>query len=133
MLLLLNSGIEPVTPPSQYLPADELAQIRADLETLLPDLANILVLSRTSDSQGGWTETWGTASASVSCRVDFIGGKEAISSGALQPFSQAIVTLPQSTTITAQNRIEHSGNTYTVQAVNLGSWLGVKRASVELI
>lgn len=115
------------------LPAAELAQIRSDLETTLPDSCNILSLTRSSDSQGGWTETWGTASLSVSCRVDFIGGKEAISSGALRPFNQAIITLPQNTTITAQNRLEHSGNTYTVQAVNLGSWLGVKRASVELI
>ena len=115
------------------LPADELAQLRTDLETTLPDTCNILSLTRTSDSQGGWTEAWGTASSSISCRVDFIGGKEAINSGALKPFTIAIVTLPQSTTITAQNRIEHGSNTYTVQAVNLGSWLGVKRASVELI
>ena len=115
------------------LPAAELAQLREDLQNTLPDTCNILSLTRTSDSQGGWSETWGTASSSVSCRVDFIGGKEAISSDALKPFSQAIITLPQSTTITAQNRIEHGSNTYTVQAVNLGSWLGVKRASVELI
>jgi head-tail adaptor len=115
------------------LPASELAQIRSDLENLLPDYCNILSLTRTSDSQGGWTETWGTASLSVSCRFDFIGGKEAINSGALKPYSMAIVTLPQSTTITAQNRLEFGGNTYTVQAVNLGSWLGVKRASVELV
>ena len=114
------------------LPADELAQLREDLETTLPDAGTILALTRTSDSQGGWTESWG-GTTSVKCRIDFIGGKEAISSGALKPFSQAIITLPQTTTITAQNRFIHSSGTYSVQAVNLGSWLGVKRASVELI
>jgi hypothetical protein len=113
------------------LPADELAQIRTDLETTLPDTCNILSLTRSSDSQGGWSETWGTAGTTIACRVDFIGGAEAVTGGALIPYSRAIVTLPQATTITAQNRIEHGGNTYTVQAVNLGSWLGVKRASVE--
>ena len=115
------------------LPAAELAQLREDLQNTLPDTCNILSLTRTSDSQGGWTEVWGTATLSVSCRLDFIGGNEALNSGALYPYLRAIVTLPQATTISAQNRIEHNGNTYTVQAVNLGSWLGVKRASVELI
>ena len=121
------------------IPADELAQIRAYLETTLPDTCNILSLTRTSDSQGGWTEVWGTATLSVECRLDFIanaqgvGGKEKVTAGALRPFTQAIVTLPQDTTITAQNRLEHGGNTYTVQSVNLGSWLGVKRANVELV
>ena len=135
MLLLLNYDAPDVitVPVPLGIPYDELAQIRADLETLLPDYANILSLARVSDSQGGWTETWTMTYLSVPCRIDFIGGKESITSGALNPFSQAIITLPQNTTISAQNRIEHGGNTYTVQAVNLGSWLGVKRASVELI
>lgn len=113
------------------LPADELAQLRTDLTDTLPDTCNILSLSRTSDSQGGWSESWSTASTAIACRLDFIGGGEAVTAGALVPFTRAIVTLPQSATVTAQNRIEHGGNTYTVQAVNVGSWLGVKRASVE--
>jgi hypothetical protein len=115
------------------LPADELAQLRTDLETTLPDTCAILSLTRTSDGQGGWSEAWGTATASVACRLDFIGGGEAVMSGALLPFTRAIVTLPQATVITAQNRIVHGGNTYTVQSVNLGSWLGVKRASVQKV
>ena len=113
------------------LPAAELDQLRTDLETTLPDTCNILSLTRTSDSQGGWTEAWGTAGTSISCRLDFIGGAEAVTAGALIPYSRAVVTVPQSTTVTAQNRIEHGGNTYTVQAVNVGSWLGVKRATVQ--
>lgn len=115
------------------LPVDELTQIRIDLEGCLPDTCNILSLTRTSDNQGGWTEAWGTTYGGVSCRLDFIGGRENVTAGALIPYSRAIVTLPQSTVVTEQNRIEHSGNTYSVQAVNLGSWLGVKRASVEKI
>ena len=114
------------------LPTSELEQLRTDLETTLPDAGTILTLTRTSDSQGGWTETW-AGTTSVACRIDFIGGKEALNSGALFPYLHAVVTLPQATTITPQNRFIHSSGTYTVQAVNLGSWLGVKRASVELI
>ncbi len=115
------------------LPAAELDQLRADLETCLPDTCNILSMTRASDSQGSWIETWGTASLTVACRLDFILGGEAVTAGALGPYTRAIVTLPQETTITAQNRVEHDGNTYTVQAVNLGSWLGVKRATVQKI
>ena len=117
------------------LPADELAQIRVDLETTLPDTCNILTLSRTSDSQGGWSETWGTATLAVECRFDFIArsSSERVTANALLPYSEAIVTFPQDTTITEQNRIEHNSVTYSVQSVNLGSWLGVKRASVEKI
>lgn len=113
-------------------PSDELTQIRTDLETTLPDAGTIYSLTRASDSQGGWTETWGTAGTSA-CRIDFIGGQERVTAGALLPYTHAIVTLPQATTITAQNRFVHSSGTYTVQAVNTGSWLGVKRATVQKI
>jgi hypothetical protein len=65
--------------------------------------------------------------------LDFIGGKESVTGAALTPYSKAIVTLPQATVITEQNRFVHSSGTYTVQAVNMGSWLGVKRATVEKI
>jgi head-tail adaptor len=115
------------------LPAEELTQIRLDIETCLPDTCNILSLTRTSDGMGGWSETWGTTYSTVTCRLDFTSGAENVTAGALVPYTRAVVSLPQSTVITAQNRIEHGGNTYTVQAVNLGSWLGVKRASVEKI
>lgn len=113
-------------------PTDELAQIRTDLETLLPDAGTIYSLTRTSDGQGGWTESWATA-GTCACRLDFIGGAENVTAGALVPYTRAIVTMPQATSITAQNRFIHSSGTYTVQAVNTGSWLGVKRASVEKI
>ena len=115
------------------LPSIELARLRTDLEQTLPDQCNILTFSRTSDGMGGWSETWGTTYSAVPCRLDFIGGREAVQSGALIPYTRAIVTLPQATVITTQNRIEHGGNTYNIQTVNLGSWLGVKRASVEKI
>lgn len=112
------------------LPADELAQLRTDLEQTLPDSGTILALTRTSDNQGGWSESWG-GTTSVACRLDFIGGREGLTGEALLPYTRAIVTLPQATTITAQNRFSHSSGTYSVQTVNLGSWLGVKRATVE--
>lgn len=114
------------------LPTAELDQIRTDLETTLPDAGTIYALTRTSDGQGGWSESWGTA-GTCACRIDFIGGAESVTAGALLPYSKAIITLPQSTTITQQNRFAHSSGTYNIQSVNIGSWLGVKRAVVEKV
>lgn len=114
------------------LPDAELAQIRSDLENTLPEAGTILTLTRTSDGQGGWSEAWG-GTASVACRLDFIGGAESVTGNALIPYARAIVTLPQATVITEQNRFSHSSGTYSVQAVNLGSWLGVKRATLEKV
>ena len=115
------------------LPANELTAIQTELNRTLPDLCNITAGTRTPDGMGGWVDSWGTVGSSVPCRLDFLGGSEKVNSGALMPYTRAIVTLPQTVSITEQNRIEHGGNTYTVQAVNLGSWLGVKRASVEKV
>ena len=49
----------------------ELADMRAHAEQLLPTTCTILYRTgKTSDGMGGWTETWGTAATSVSCRLD---------------------------------------------------------------
>ena len=117
------------------LPDDELEQIRTDLETTLPDAGTVLSLTRTSDGQGGWSESW-AGTTSVSCRLDFIarfGMGENMAANSLMPYTRAIVTLPHDTAITADNRFSHSSGTYNVIAVNLGSWIGVKRATLEKV
>jgi hypothetical protein len=89
-------------------------------------------LTKTSDGQGGWSEAWVSA-GTCACRLDFIGGAETVNGAALLPYSRAIVTMPQTMAVSEQNRFNHSTGTYSVQSVNMGSWLGVKRATVELI
>ena len=39
----------------------EITQMRTDVETLLPDVGDVLSLTQASDGQGGFTDTWGTA------------------------------------------------------------------------
>jgi head-tail adaptor len=113
---------------------DELNQMRVSIEELtLPDVCNVLSLTRTADGQGGWTEAWGTAIASVACRLDARGGREALSADAIQPFSQWMLTLAHDVTVTAQNRIEHGGYTYNVVSLNTdASWQACKRVLLEL-
>lgn len=117
------------------LTAGELAQIRDDIEALMPDTCDILGVTMTSDGAGSWTEVWGTASASVPCRLDFKGyGREAVIAGATQPYKTGVVSMAYDQTITTENRLLISSVTYNVTGVNDSqSWIGVKRVTVERI
>lgn len=116
------------------LTTQELAQIRNDIELLFPDTCNILSLTRTSDGQGGWSEAWGTATANVSCRIDYETGRESVNADSLKPYQAAYVSIPYDTTVTTANRIEINSIAHTVHSVNINqSWIGVKRAKVEKV
>jgi head-tail adaptor len=113
----------------------ELAFMRDSIEQLLPDTCNILSVTRTPDGQGGMTETWGTAGTAITCRVDIKQVREQQSGGAVQYYTQTMLSLPYDTTITAANRVEHGGNTYAVitPANTDQSWIAVKRVALELV
>lgn len=113
----------------------EIASMRTDLEAVaLPDTCNILSVTQTADGQGGFTDAWGTASASVACRLDQKTGMEAQAGGAIQPFSSWVLSVPQATTLTTDHRVEHGGQTYNVISVDDdGSWQVVKRAQLERV
>ena len=113
----------------------ELAAMRDAIEAdLLPDTCNILTVTKTPDSQGGVTESWGTTYAAVPFRLDMKQGREMISGGALQPFTMYVGSLPFDAIITTANRIEHSDVTYAVTSVNNNqSWNVVKRVMLEVV
>ena len=96
------------------LSAAELAAIRADVANMLPSTCDLLAVARTSDGQGGFTETWGTATADVACRLDYVRGLKAYYGGALQPYTGWMLTLPYDTAISTAYRVLHNGVTYTV-------------------
>jgi hypothetical protein len=115
------------------IPADELAGMRAEINHLLPDTCTILSVTRTSNGSGGFTESMGTVSAGVACRLDFMSGSEAIVAQALTPLSRWELTVPTGTSITQTSRILIGGNTYNVLSVDTGkSWAGCMRAVLEL-
>ncbi len=122
--------------------AAELARIQDDLEAVaLPDTCNILSLTRTSDGQGRWTETWGTATANVKCRLDsqasrglVTAGAEQVVSASLKPYSDWVITLPHDTIITEANRVQVGSDTFNVTAVDKGQSWGVNvRAMLEKV
>jgi len=112
---------------------DEITRLRADLESaVLPDTANILTVTRTSDGQGGFTESWGTATTNVACKVSQFtqtSGGEVLAGGAIRPYTFWQFTFPHGTQLTAANRIEVGTITYSVSAVDPGkSWGACLRA-----
>jgi uncharacterized protein involved in copper resistance len=112
----------------------DLTQMRADVADLLIDTCNILSVTNTNDGMGGVTQAWGTATASVSCRLDNERKWEQVDGAAIQTYSGWVLSLPWNTTISAANRVEHGGNTYAVLGEDTGkSWPIVKRVRVEKI
>jgi len=115
-----------------------LTAMREAIADLLPDTCNVLTVTRTPDGMGGNTEAWGTASSSVSCRVDLqqgqTAGMEMNMGDALRPYTTYILSIPYDTTITTDDRIEHSGATYAITSVNTEqSWMAVKRCQMEIV
>jgi hypothetical protein len=111
----------------------ELAAMRADLETLLPDTAVLQTSTLSSDGQGGVTETW-AAYGTVAGRLDNLSGSRRPIGQAIQPFNGWTLTVPQSTEIDFSKRVVINGFTFSVIAVSdVGSWLAVKRAALEWI
>ena len=109
----------------------DLEFMRSEIENMLPDTCNILSVLKTSDGMGGFTETWGTATANVKCRLDTKSGNYRSLDGSVQSFDKLVFSLPYNTAIEIANRIEYNGETYQPTAENSGSWLAVKRVEVE--
>ena len=114
------------------LTARELAQMREDIEDLMPEVCDILSVAYTSDGEGGMAETWGTATANVACRTDYRSGSEKTTGGAIQPYSKAVISLPYTTAITTKHRVKLDDYIWSVKSVNEGqSWDVVRRAELE--
>lgn len=98
----------------------DLTWMREEVENTLPDTCNILSVTKTSNGQGGFTQSWGTAVASVACRVDAMKQADAVTvvGEAGRVYNRFVVTMPHDTAITAANRIEANGYTLAVETVD---------------
>jgi SPP1 family predicted phage head-tail adaptor len=111
--------------------AAELAAMRAELETLLPDTCVISHGSLTPNGSGEFTTTW-TASGTVACRIDPIKAGEGLNGGAVQPYSTFRVTLPYSATVTHDDHLTIGGTVYEILSVSVGnSWSLDQRFEVQ--
>ena len=117
------------------LSSNEITLMRSTLENeALPDTCNILSVTQTADGQGGFTDAWGTATAGVACRLDNTSSRELLSGDAVKHFTGWMLTLPQSTSIAAGNRVEVDSDTYNVVGFDDGkSWALSLRVLVEKV
>lgn len=121
---------------SSKVSSSELARMRDDIEAeLMPDTCTILSVTQTSDGAGGWSDTWGTLTSNVPCRLDPINGRngEAYAAAGIVDFKGYTLTVPFDTGLTIAHRIIHESITYNVKAVRGGSWLVAQRAIVEQV
>ena len=111
----------------------ELEAIRSAIEELLPDTCDVLSVTRTSDGQGGFTETWGTVTADLPCRLDIAKpGTQPIFGASVQPFQGYVMTVNHAGTVTTSNRILKDGYTFEVVSVDFAkSWDGSRRIYLE--
>jgi hypothetical protein len=110
----------------------ELAQLRADILALLPDICDIVSVARTADGYGGWAETL-SVSSTVACRMDHKSGREVLGDGSVRSYQGNVLTLPHTASISTANRVVYDGILYNVISVSAGSNLAVLRAGVERV
>ena len=120
---------------TQGLSANELASMRAAVAGLLPDTCHILTVTHTSDGAGGWTDTAGTATANVPCRLDIPKpGTEVIAGLSLTTYRPATVAMAYDVTVTTENQLQIGSTIYNITAVNIGqSWAVEKICTVEKV
>jgi head-tail adaptor len=114
------------------LPTAELNRLRDDLEAyVLPDTCVIHSLTQASDGQGSFIDTW-AAAGTVPCRLDNGSGQKANVAQSIRPFSGWVLTVAHDADLTTDNRVVHSGETYTVISISdSGSLLACRRAMLE--
>ena len=105
---------------SDFFTSADLTWMREEVEKAMPDTCNILSVTQTSNGRGGFTESWGTASASVSCRADAMIGADSdtVVGASERVYDRYVVTVPHDTTIAEGNRIEVNGYTLSVNSVD---------------
>lgn len=106
--------------PGAAIDTQTIAWMRSWVENnAMPDTCNILSATLASDGMGGFTTTWGTATANVPCRLDRVNtGLETQTGGAVELFQEWVLTMPYDETISTQNRIGTGGHIYEVTGVD---------------
>ncbi|MCC6614218.1 MAG: head-tail adaptor protein [Anaerolineae bacterium] len=116
------------------LSSSELAQLRADLEELLPDTCTIQADGGSVDSAGHVTPSWSNTATGVACRLDpFTVRSDSRGVIAQQERTRTYytLTLPYNTTIEYGNRVIFGSLTLEiVQLFTTHSLHGVVRALV---
>lgn len=98
------------------LSTSEIAQLRSDATAYQPDTCTLQTVTLTSDSQGGWTESWANTYTSVGCRLAPVqtSEPEEIEDEQVQALSRWVLTIAHDQTIDETMRVVHDSETYEV-------------------
>ncbi|MBI4496310.1 MAG: head-tail adaptor protein [Chloroflexi bacterium] len=101
------------------LSSSDLSALRTSLEESLPDTAVVQRVTRTADDMGGFTESW-AAAGTAACRVAPLGSRtpeERVFAERIAPDVPWVITLPQGTDVTAEDRVTVGARTFEVLGV----------------
>ena len=103
-----------------FFTSSDLSWMQDEVEKTMPDTCNILSETQTSDGQGGFTSTWGTATASASCRIDAVitSDSDTVVGMSQRIYNRYIVTFPHDTTVTQDNRLEVNSYTLAIDSID---------------
>lgn len=119
---------------SPLIPDDELLSMQTTQAGTLPDLCDILEVTRVTDGAGGFTESWEAVEEDVPCRLTVVKGFEDTPGQGLQSFQKTILTLGVDTEIDTTNRISYEGQVYNVVSISTPkSWATCIRLELEMV
>ena len=95
----------------------EIAQLRADQGDYFPDTCTLQTVTRTSDSQGGWTDAWANTHTSVACRLAPIRASlvETMEGDQVSAASRWVLSVAHNQTIAEDMRVVHDSETYEIE------------------
>jgi len=92
--------------------------LRGGAFVMLSEIGYIVSGSVTSDQGGGGTITWSQGGTAVPCRVDAMGGGEALMGAKISEQTTHVITVPASAVVTPANRFAITNRgTFEITAV----------------
>lgn len=98
------------------LSTQEIAQLRADQSSYFPDTCTLQTVARTSDDQGGWTESWANTYTSVACRLapERTSQAEQLEGDQIAALSLWVLTVAHNQALDETMRVVHASETYEI-------------------
>ena len=114
------------------LQSNDLAYLRTESRTAMPDSVTIQRKTLVSDQQGGFTEGWADVYQNIQGRVSVSSGSESVSEGRQDVKVDATLTLAYDQSIEQSDRVLHGGQTYEIVSVDAGkTWALAQRCQMR--
>jgi len=98
------------------LSTNEIAQLRAEASSYLPDTCTLQVSTKTIDTIGGWSTAWANTYTSVACRLAPVVAQkaEAVVGSELAAVTSWVLTVAHNQALDETMRVVHGSDTYEI-------------------